>query len=595
MSVWTTVDTKGDSPLPLENFASTLVYYPHYQTSSHKVYFHGGTGRFGYSPNVREVFEFNVPNTGGTYFAPSNFRTIETKAYDESNDVIHVPEQRWAHTLTWSSQLNSLIMYGGEYTVARLNDDKVFSLQLDTFTWQHHETASQTLLARTAQPIKPMPRAYHAAAASSSGKASLFIFGGYNNVLDETLGDLWRLDLDTMTWKLLSNFPAKKLNDKPTVTKAHPSPRYGHALFMSPQQDCLYLVGGTSTEDVPMKDFWKYDLEKNKWEQLTYDCSDEEGATDNKSIENPLHIPAANGASFMFGSSIVMVGGETKTTGADPILSDLLVYNTKSRKLARCNVKSTDIGLVNHAAFQVNGKIYVFGGRYNWPFFNSSMFCLDILKTPAVSKCLLSANFKVAGLSVAGLMKRAENAEEPYPAIFQVLIQYLLEKGLDAEGLFRVSPTGNELDTLRLKFEQGIPAKFVDMTKYPNAICVASFLKQVLRDGPEPLIPNEFNPSVLAVFADASKKDDDGVKDIAAIINKLPAANKNLLKALLDLMTKIIEHGNMNKMNSEALARTPAIGFIKLTPEEELKYIAAKDSPVVRFFRVMIENASKLQ
>jgi hypothetical protein len=500
-----------------------------------------------------------------------------------------------------------MILYGGEIGVVKENDSNVYELDLDKVEWSRRDTASQTVHISSGQPLFPLPRAYHAACATTSGKPYVFVFGGYNAAIDQPMGDLWRYDVEARTWRLLVSFTYPKEEEgKDDVKKdakadaqkpvkklpTQPAPRYGHLMCMSPTNDALFVIGGVGTGEVPFKDIWRYDLKTKHWEQMTFDCISEV----DKPTQVPLYIPAQGGAAVMFGHSILMLGGETLMDDVEPVLKDLLIYNTKTRQLIKCNIGDKNTAVTYHGLAYCNGQLLIVGGKYGWLSYNSDVLSLHLLSEPKVSKYLLHPSFTVVGIDIATLMTREENSKEKYPTAFKKCIEYLLEKGLDIEGIFRVSPHTAELDAMRLRFEQGVPVSHVDLTKYPNTHCIAALLKMLLRELPTSLIPQDLLPQVLAVYSkDANKKDDAAVKEIQAVIDKLPAPNKALLFALLDLFGKIIEHENMSKMNAEALARTAGYNFIQIPEDKEKELVQLPDNPVVKFVRTMIEQQAKLK
>lgn len=90
----------------------------------------------------------------------------------------------------------------------------------------------------------------------AANEQAIFICGGYG---EQDYNDLWRFDLETRDWQLLS--PHRASDDR------H-APRYGSAFAYYDQT--LYLFGGRSRE-YPKRnynDLWEFDLTTREWSQL---------------------------------------------------------------------------------------------------------------------------------------------------------------------------------------------------------------------------------------------------------------------------------------------------------------------------------------
>ncbi|CAB3409044.1 unnamed protein product [Caenorhabditis bovis] len=123
----------------------------------------------------------------------------------------------------------------------------------------------------------PSPRESHTAIVhETDSKRRLVIYGGMNGV---RLGDLWFLDLESMTWTKLENTQE---------TGIPPSPRSLHTAVAI--RDKMYIFGGwepfankTSEEEQKADKEWKcsntlgcFDLIANRWQQLHLTSYDEE-------------------------------------------------------------------------------------------------------------------------------------------------------------------------------------------------------------------------------------------------------------------------------------------------------------------------------
>ncbi|KAF2074876.1 hypothetical protein CYY_003831 [Polysphondylium violaceum] len=154
--------------------------------------------------------------------------------------------------------------------------------------------------------------------------------------------------------------------------------------------------------------------------------------------------------------------------------------------------------------------------------------------------------------------------------VIEKVIAHLRKNCLEVEGIFRLS--GN-MDTVR-----GIVKSFNGQNE-PNLNFevhnVSNALKHYLRLIEPPLIPHEFFLPLL----DARKNED--AETIRNIFWKIPADNRIVLTLLVDLLVKISEHSDVNKMNSKNLSivfgptilkpRTPTTDRMALMTETQLQ------------------------
>jgi len=154
--------------------------------------------------------------------------------------------------------------------------------------------------------------------------------------------------------------------------------------------------------------------------------------------------------------------------------------------------------------------------------------------------------------------------------VIEKVIAHLRKNCLEVEGIFRLS--GN-MDTVRGIVKsfggQGEPNLNFEIHNVSNA------LKHYLRLIEPPLIPHEFFLPLL----DARKNED--AETIRNIFWKIPADNRIVLTLLVDLLVKISEHSDINKMNSKNLSivfgptilkpRTPTTDRMALMTETQLQ------------------------
>jgi len=118
------------------------------------------------------------------------------------------------------------------------------------------------------------------------------------------------------------------------------------------------------------------------------------------------------------------------------------------------------------------------------------------------------------------------------------------------------------MDKIRAKVDLGLDVTIEDPH---NA---AGLLKNFLRSLPDPLctygLYNEWIETV------SSENDKEIVSKMKDVISKLPQANKDLLHVLIDLLSKVVEHADTNKMKAKnmSIVIAPNILYPPLTTEK---------------------------
>jgi len=138
-------------------------------------------------------------------------------------------------------------------------------------------------------------------------------------------------------------------------------------------------------------------------------------------------------------------------------------------------------------------------------------------------------------------MQQKDNRKERIPFVHQC-IRALKQKGIEEEGIFRISGSPSEVDILQLSFQS---TGEIQTELSPHA--VASALKKYLRELPESVIPFEHQFNLF----DALLSPAEIVKtaSLKRCMNDLPKLNRSLLKALILFLKELAKHSEKNKMN----------------------------------------------
>jgi hypothetical protein len=150
------------------------------------------------------------------------------------------------------------------------------------------------------------PRLDEACAVLDSAGDAVWLFGGRHNVnntpyygyTSHVLGDLWRLDLSSLTWSIV------------TSTGLAPQPRVGASLSLDTARGRLWLFGGRDTLGRPLADLWSMDLAgPGSWVQWTPSGPAPEARS--------LHLAVVDAS----GDRLILAGG----VGAGGMLADTWV------------------------------------------------------------------------------------------------------------------------------------------------------------------------------------------------------------------------------------------------------------------------------
>ncbi|KAI9431433.1 hypothetical protein H4582DRAFT_2085110 [Lactarius indigo] len=185
----------------------------------------------------------------------------------------------------------------------------------------------------------------------------------------------------------------------------------------------------------------------------------------------------------------------------------------------------------------------------------------------------------------------ARGSENDVPKIVKICIEEVDKRGLDAEGIYRVSGRHSNVQELQHKLERSEEA--FSFNSYTDDIySVASFLKLYLRELPEPL----FKFPLQDRIQHSEWKADHAANDFVVLrskIRRLPPVHRASLKALLEHLSRIAFHADRNKMDAKNLAIvfSPVVFGEDEIPQNDLLNVQpAKDSVM----EDLIENAHTL-
>ncbi|MFH4983484.1 hypothetical protein AB6A40_010193 [Gnathostoma spinigerum] len=136
------------------------------------------------------------------------------------------------------------------------------------------------------------------------------------------------------------------------------------------------------------------------------------------------------------------------------------------------------------------------------------------------------------------------------PPVVVACIAEVEKRGLQVEGIYRVSGSHEQMERLRRQFDT---LHHVDLSLVEDIHTVAGLLKLYLRLLPQQLVPFSVYRSLLSAF-NSSRTMPERFKTCGNALKDLNDANARTLWTLLVHMHKVAEHSSENKMNMENLA-----------------------------------------
>eukprot|EP01120_Amphizonella_sp_Union-15-10_P000197 TRINITY_DN10236_c0_g1_i1.p1 TRINITY_DN10236_c0_g1~~TRINITY_DN10236_c0_g1_i1.p1 ORF type:complete len:394 (+),score=56.28 TRINITY_DN10236_c0_g1_i1:39-1220(+) len=143
--------------------------------------------------------------------------------------------------------------------------------------------------------------------------------------------------------------------------------------------------------------------------------------------------------------------------------------------------------------------------------------------------------------------------------IIEKLCDYIQEKGIGIEGLFRESGNALDIHKLYLTFRGDI-----NLSNTNNIHTVTGTLKRYLKEQSEPLIPYQVYPELTEAIAieDQSKK----LSVIKSVLQEIPPERYAILKRIMQLLSNIRKNSKANLMTSGNLGIT--IGQVIAWPKD---------------------------
>lgn len=141
------------------------------------------------------------------------------------------------------------------------------------------------------------------------------------------------------------------------------------------------------------------------------------------------------------------------------------------------------------------------------------------------------------------------------PPVVEQCIAEIESRGLDVEGLYRVSGSHEDVEKLRTQFDT---EGYADLSKakVEDVHTLASLLKLYLRLLPQPLITYSVCRSVTSICrTTASRSEHERIKAVRRALQELPPAHYRTLRLLVLHLSAVAQQSHKNKMTLDNLSR----------------------------------------
>ncbi|KFQ64214.1 Rho GTPase-activating protein 24, partial [Pelecanus crispus] len=176
------------------------------------------------------------------------------------------------------------------------------------------------------------------------------------------------------------------------------------------------------------------------------------------------------------------------------------------------------------------------------------------------------------------------------PMLVEQCVDFIRQRGLKEEGLFRLPGQANLVKELQDAFDCGEKPSFDSNT---DVHTVASLLKLYLRELPEPVIPYAKYEDFLSCAKMLSKEEETGLKELVKQVKSLPAVNYNLLKYICRFLDEVQSYSSVNKMSVQNLATVFGPNILRPKVEDPLT-IMEGTVVVQQLMSVMISKHEEL-
>ncbi|KAJ7322445.1 hypothetical protein JRQ81_018732 [Phrynocephalus forsythii] len=179
----------------------------------------------------------------------------------------------------------------------------------------------------------------------------------------------------------------------------------------------------------------------------------------------------------------------------------------------------------------------------------------------------------------------------PRPMVVDICIREIEARGLQSEGIYRVSGFTDHIEDVKMAFDRDGDKVDLSANIYPDINIIAGALKLYFRDLPIPVITYD----TYSKFIEAAKlsNPDERLEAVHEVLLLLPAAHYETLRYLMIHLKKITMNEKDNLMNAENLGIV--FGPTLMRPPEDSTLTTLNDMRYQKLIvQILIENEDVL-
>ncbi|KAM3964032.1 rho GTPase activating protein at 5A [Aphomia sociella] len=170
------------------------------------------------------------------------------------------------------------------------------------------------------------------------------------------------------------------------------------------------------------------------------------------------------------------------------------------------------------------------------------------------------------------------------PFVVRKCVIEIESRGMDSEGIYRVSGFADEIEALKMAFDKDGEA--TDLSVYSNINVVAGTLKLYLRLLPVPLITYEVHPKLVEAIQ--VKTTAAQITMLRQCLDMLPPAHFNCLQYMVQHLHRVTQQAEVNKMSAHNLSTVFAPTLVATPPA--ITDLAFE----IRALQALIENCPQI-
>ena len=181
-------------------------------------------------------------------------------------------------------------------------------------------------------------------------------------------------------------------------------------------------------------------------------------------------------------------------------------------------------------------------------------------KSTNILDSLLSGDSNQISLFNSTIQQRADYERNSIPLIVTRCLSEVETRGLDFEGIYRISGGNSAIVSIENAFSSlsnepdDKQLNRLEETLNGDIHAVTSALKRYLRKLPEPIIPYVLYDEFIKVSANSNNTKEARISELINVINKLPNANKQTLKLIVQHLQLVNSMKEVNKMGYKNLS-----------------------------------------